>query len=94
MGRVLRLAWYRFRATFGRRWSGYLSLVLLVGLVGGVALASAAAARRTESSFPVFLASTDPSDLTVQNNAVGQASYSSLPPRCRPAAHAGASPST
>ena len=50
MGRVLRVAWYRLRATIGRRWGGYLSLVLLVGLAGGVALASAAAARRTESS--------------------------------------------
>ncbi len=80
MGPVLRMAWYRFRATFGRRWRGHLSLVLLVGLVGGVALASAAAARRTESSFPVFLASTDPSDLIVQYNAVGQISYSRLPP--------------
>ena len=80
MGPVLRMAWYRFRATFGRRWGGHLSLVLLVGLVGGVALASAAAARRTESSFPVFVASTDPSDLIVQYNAVGQISYSRLPP--------------
>ena len=80
MGRVLGVAWYRLRATIGRRWGGYLSLVLLVGLVGGVALASAAAARRTESSFPVFLASTNPSDLIVQYNAVGQISYSRLPP--------------
>src|SRR6202167_1230328 len=80
MGRVLGVAWYRLRATIGRRWGGCLSLVLLVGLVGGVALASAAAARRTESSFPVFLASTNPSDLIVQYNAVGQISYSRLPP--------------
>ncbi len=79
MGRVLRVAWYRFGATFGRRWGGYLSLVLLVGLVGGVALASAAAARRTESSFPVFLASTNPSDLIVQYNEVGQVSYPGMP---------------
>jgi len=72
MARVLRVAWYRFRATLGRRWGGYLSLAALVGLLGGVALASAAAARRTESSFPVFLASTNPSDLTVQ--------YAAAPP--------------
>jgi hypothetical protein len=78
-GRVLPVAWYRFRATLGRRWGGYLALVLLIGLTGGVALGSAAAARRTESSFPVFLASTNPSDLIVQYNAVGQASYSGMP---------------
>ena len=80
MAQVLRVAWYRFRATLGRRWGGYLSLALLVGLLGGVALASAAAARRTESSFPVFLASTNPSDLIVQYNTAGQVSYARLPP--------------
>jgi FtsX-like permease family len=75
-GRVLRVAWYRFRATLGRRWGGYLSLALVIGLAGGVALGTAAAARRTESSFPVFLASTNPSDLTVQFAAN---SYAGLP---------------
>ena len=42
-----------------------MTIVILFGSIGGVALASAAAARRTESSFPVFLASTDPSNLLV-----------------------------
>jgi FtsX-like permease family/MacB-like periplasmic core domain len=58
-----RAAWYRFRATFRRRLSGYLALALLVGLVGGVALGSLTAARRTYASYPEFLASTNPSDL-------------------------------
>jgi hypothetical protein len=66
IGQVLRVAWYRLRATFGRRWGGYLGLVLVIGLIGGIMLGAGAAARRTESSFPVFLASTNPSDLTVQ----------------------------
>ena len=61
---MLRLAWYRFRATFGRRWGGYLAIVLLVGLLGGLAMGTVAGARRTQSSFPRFLASTNPSDLT------------------------------
>jgi len=39
---------------------------VLLGLVGGVALASVAAARRTDSSYPDFLAGTNPSDLIVQ----------------------------
>jgi len=65
-GALLRFAWYRFLATFGRRWSGYLALALLVGLVGGVAMGSMAAARRTDASYPKFLASTNPSDLVVQ----------------------------
>ena len=62
---MLRVAWYRFRATFRSRRSGYLALVLLVGLVGGLAMGAVAAARRTQSSYPAFLASTNPSDLTV-----------------------------
>jgi hypothetical protein len=59
------VAWYRFRCTLGARWGGYLALVLLVGFVGGLALGSVAAARRTQSAFPDYLASTNPSDLTV-----------------------------
>lgn len=79
---VLRVAWYRFRATFGHRRGGYLTLVLLVGVVGGLALGALCAARRTESSFATYLASTDPSNLTVTviggaPEGGGSASYSS-----------------
>ena len=61
------------QTTFGRRWVGYLSVVLLIGLIGGIAMASIAAGRRTQSSYPTFLASTNPSDLTVSvyNTATG-----------------------
>jgi hypothetical protein len=59
------VAGYRLRATARRRVGGYLALALLVGLVGGVALASLTAARRTYASYPAFLASTNPSDLFV-----------------------------
>ncbi len=62
---VVRESSYRFRATFGRRWTGYLTLVLLLGLVGGLAMAAVAGARRTQSSFPTYLASTNPSDVQV-----------------------------
>lgn len=65
MRQALRVAWYRFHATFGRRWSGYLALALLIGLVGGLAMGVVAAARRTQSSFPAFLKSTNPSDLSI-----------------------------
>ena len=57
------VAWYRFVTTFGRRRSGYLTLILLIGLIGGIAMGSVAAARRTQSSYATFLASTSPSDL-------------------------------
>jgi hypothetical protein len=59
---VLRVAWYRLRTTFAGRWGSYLSVILLAGLVGGVAMGAIAAARRTQSSFPAYLASTNPSD--------------------------------
>ena len=63
---VFRVARYRFRSTFRRRRAGYAALVVLVGVVGGIALASVAAARRTEASYPAFLAGTNASDLLVQ----------------------------
>ena len=68
---VLRVAWYRFRATFRRRWGGYLSIVLLVGLVGGLALGSVAGARRNQSAYPAFLASTRPSELALPTALYG-----------------------
>jgi hypothetical protein len=70
-GQVLRVAWFRFRATFRRRLGGYLVLAVLIGLVGGVAMGSMVAARRTDASYPKFLASTNPSDLIIQPNGGG-----------------------
>jgi hypothetical protein len=72
-----RVLWYRFRVTFPRRWGGYITLAILIGLLGGVAMASLTAARRTDSSYPRFLASTNPSDLIVQPNG-GSGSFNFL----------------
>jgi len=78
MSQVWRVAWYRFRATLGHRWGGYLAIVLLTGLVGGLAMGAIAAARTTASSFTTFWASTSPSDLAgadgVLNPLLGTAS--------------------
>ncbi|MEY2459938.1 MAG: putative transport system permease protein [Acidimicrobiaceae bacterium] len=75
----LRVGWYRFRVTFRRRWGGYLAIVLLVGLVGGIALGSIAAGRRTQSSFPAFVASVNPPALSgvssVLNPETGSPGY-------------------
>ena len=57
---VLRTAWYRFRTTLARQWGGLLTVVLLVGLLGGLAMGAVAGARRTLASPAVFIASTDP----------------------------------
>ncbi len=71
MSQVLGVTWYRLGATFARRRGGYLSIVLLIGLVGGIAMASVEVGRRTQSSYPTFLASTGPSDLTVSVASTG-----------------------
>ncbi|MGH9020314.1 MAG: ABC transporter permease [Acidimicrobiales bacterium] len=63
MKRVARVAWYRFVSTFRRRRNGYLAIVLLVGVVGGLAMASVSGARRTQGAFPLALARTHASDL-------------------------------
>jgi hypothetical protein len=60
-----RVGWFWFRANFARRWANYLTIIVLVGSIGGLALGSVAAARRTQSSYNTFLASTNPSDLTM-----------------------------
>ena len=61
----MRVAWYRLRATIKHRVPAYLGLALIIGLLGGIAMASAAGARRTQSSYPEFMQSTNPSDLTM-----------------------------
>jgi hypothetical protein len=60
-----RVGWYWFRANFGRRWTNYLIIVVLIGSIGGLALGSVAAAQRTQSSYNTFLSSSNPSDLSM-----------------------------
>ena len=60
-----RVAWYRTATTFRTRRGSLLALVLLIALVGGLAMGSLAGARRTEASFATYLASTNPSNLTI-----------------------------
>jgi hypothetical protein len=74
MARAFAVAWYRFRATWARRWATYFSVVLLIGLVGGVAMAAVAAARRTQSAFPDYLVASKASDLQVQVQGVANLS--------------------
>jgi hypothetical protein len=62
---IASVAWYRFVATIRRQWASYVSIVVLIGLTGGIAMGSFAAARRTQSSYSTFLASTSPSSLGV-----------------------------
>ncbi|HEX6857965.1 MAG TPA: ABC transporter permease [Streptosporangiaceae bacterium] len=59
------VARYRLRGVLRRGRAGYLAIVLITGLLGGVAMGSVAAARRTQSAFPRILAASNPSDLDV-----------------------------
>jgi hypothetical protein len=59
----LGVARYRLAATFRQRWPGYLAMVLLVGLLGGLSMAAVAGGRATAASFSQFFASTNPPDL-------------------------------
>ena len=76
-----RVVRYRARVTVARAWLSWLGVVVLVGLLGGVAMASVAAARRTQASYPTFLASTNPSDLTasIYGLQTGNSTTSILP---------------
>jgi hypothetical protein len=67
IGRAFAVSWYHFRASFHQRWSSYLAVILLIGLVGGVAMGAVAAARRTQSAFPAYLAASHASNLQFQS---------------------------
>lgn len=62
-GNALRVGWFWLRTSLRRHWANYLAIVVLVGSIGGLAIGSVAAARRTASSYNVFLANTNPSEL-------------------------------
>lgn len=57
MDRLLSFAWYRFRATFRSERSYFLSVILLVGALGGLSMGAVAAARTTQSSFTDYVVS-------------------------------------
>ncbi len=63
-------AWYRFRTTFRSELSYFLSVVLLLGAVGGLALGAIEAARSTESSFTDFVASSHVPQLFVFDGVI------------------------
>jgi hypothetical protein len=69
------------RATIGHRWQAYVTMVVLIGFLGGLGLGGLAAARRTQSSFSSFLAASNPSNLDVtvygaQSGSGGNPDYS------------------
>lgn len=57
--------WVRLRSDFRSRWRAWLSLTLLLGVFGGIVLAAAAGARRTDTAYDRFLRSSQRADVSV-----------------------------
>ena len=73
MGQTVSYAWYRFRTTLGAERSYFLSVILLVGALGGLSMGAVAAARSTESSFSDYVASTHVPQLFVFDGVINPA---------------------
>src|SRR5579859_6261477 len=55
----------RLRAELRQQWRAWLALAVLLGIVGGIALAAAAGARRTDAAYPRLLRQSHAADLLV-----------------------------
>src|ERR1041384_1694466 len=53
----MRPVWIRARTDLLARWRSWAALALIVGVFGGIVVAAAAGARRTDSAYPDFLGS-------------------------------------
>jgi hypothetical protein len=71
--RAVSFVGYRFRTTFRSERSYYLSVVLLVGALGGLSMGAVAAARSTESSFSDYVASSHVPNLIVLDGVINPA---------------------
>ena len=67
--------WLTLRADLRGRWRPLLALALLLGLLGGVVLAAAAGARRTETAYPRMLASASASQVNIVPQGTGLNGY-------------------
>src|SRR4051794_14260297 len=61
----VRLEWGPVVTWHGRRWRATVGAVLVIGILGGVALAALAGARRTASSYSEYLRGSNASDVLV-----------------------------
>ena len=71
--RAMSFAGYRFRTTLRSELSYYVSVILLVGALGGLSMGAVAAARSTESSFSDYVASSHVPDLFVLDGVINPA---------------------
>src|SRR5947209_9693402 len=80
--------WIAARAQLRRRWGATIALAVLVGLAGGVVIASVAGASRTDSAMRRFVAYSRPEEAYVSVNGPqlpGTSGLAGLPPDVTPA---------
>jgi hypothetical protein len=70
VARTLPYAWYRFRTTLRSEAASFVLVVVLVGLLGGLALGAVAAGRSTESSFTDYAAASHVPQLFVIDGVI------------------------
>jgi ABC-type lipoprotein release transport system permease subunit len=63
--RPMAIAWYTWRAGWRRSWRAALTIAVIGGLLGAVALGALAGARRTDSAYGRYLNSVNASDVMV-----------------------------
>jgi putative ABC transport system permease protein len=68
----------RTRSELRGRWRSTVLIVLLIGVIGGVALTAAAGARRTETAYPRFLQATRAADFLVSAYKAGGGVYADI----------------
>jgi ABC-type lipoprotein release transport system permease subunit len=69
---------YWARASCRRRWPALVGIALLLGLTGGLSMFAIAGARRTQSAYPRFLRSTNPSTMVVDVGGLDNGGDASL----------------
>jgi ABC-type antimicrobial peptide transport system permease subunit len=67
--------WLRLRADFRLRWRALAGLALLLGLVGGVVLTTAAGARRTDTAYPRLLSWANAAQVEITPHGTGLTGY-------------------
>jgi MacB-like periplasmic core domain/FtsX-like permease family len=72
--------WICARTELRAHWRAWAGLSLIVGLLGGAVIAAAAAARRTDSAYPRFLAETKAPDVFVYTTSYNPSVIADLPP--------------
>jgi hypothetical protein len=77
---AMRLAWFRLMRRGAGERASLVALALVLGVLGGVGMASLAGARATDDSYTTLLARSDPSALSLQiGSPISTSAFSKIP---------------